>query len=96
MSLEQVRNIAYKKKLINNDDDLQYSKRKGKRFMIYNGEKWIHFGAYPFNGFGTYLDHKDEKIRKAWKARHSQIMKNGKPAYKDRTSPEFYSWNLLW
>lgn len=96
MSLEQVRKIAYKKKLITNDDELRQSTRKGKRFMIYDGDKWIHFGAYPYSGFGTFIDHGNENLRKNWKARHSKIMKDGKPAYKDKTSPEYYSWHILW
>ena len=25
-----------------------------------------------------------------------KILKNGKPAYKDKTSPEYYNWHLTW
>ena len=96
MSLEQARNIAYKKKLINNDNELKYSTRKGKRFMILHNDKWIHFGAYPFTGFGSFLDHGNEELRKQWKARHSKIMKDGEPAYKNKSSPSYYSYNILW
>lgn len=75
---------------------LGYSTRKGKRFFVDIGDptiKSIHFGS---KGGQTFIDHKDEKKRKAWRARHSKIMKDGKPAYKNKDSPEFYSWNLLW
>lgn len=73
------------------------STRKGKRFMIKGpNDEWIHFGQWPYNRYGTFLDHQDEKIRKAWMARHSKIMKDGKPAYMDPTSPEYYSWLILW
>ena len=94
--MERVREIAYKKKLIKNDDDIKHSTRKGKRFMIKYNDKWIHFGSYPFTGEGTYIDHGNDTIRKNWKARHSKIMKDGKLAYKNRESPEYYSWNILW
>lgn len=96
MSLSDARNKAYQLKLINNDSDIKHSTRKGKRFMIRQGDKYIHFGVWPFSGKGTYLDHGDDDIRKAWKARHKEIMKDGKPAYKDKSSPEYYSWRILW
>jgi hypothetical protein len=73
-----------------------YSKRKGKRFIVDIGDpttQRIHFGSK--NG-KTYIDHGDKKKRIAWKARHKKIMKQGKPAYLDKSSPEFYSWHLLW
>jgi hypothetical protein len=73
---------------------LGLSTRKNKRlFVIYNG-KAIHFGAK--NG-STYVDHHDDIKRKAWKARHSKILlKDGTPAYKNKESPEFWSWHILW
>jgi hypothetical protein len=58
--------------------------------------KKINFGLYPFKGEGTYIDHNDDKIRKAWQARHKMIMKDGKPAYLDKESAEYYSYNILW
>ena len=63
---------------------------KTKRF--YNN-KIINFGAK--NG-KTFIDHGDIFLRKNWRARHMKIMKNGAPAYKDKTSPEFWNWNLTW
>jgi hypothetical protein len=73
------------------------SKMKGKRFTITkpDGTK-IHFGVWPYSGEGTFLDHGDEKIKKAWKARHKKILKDGKPAYKNPDSPEYYSYRILW
>lgn len=92
--LQIVKNIA---KNIGIDGDIKVSSRKGKRFMITRPDgKLIHFGLYPFTGEGTYIDHGDDKIRKNWRARHKKILKDGKPAYKNKDSPEFYSWNLLW
>ena len=75
---------------------IEISDRVGKRFKITKNNKNIHFGLWPFRGDGTFIDHNDKTIKKAWRARHSKIKKNGKPAYKDPTSPEYYSWHLLW
>lgn len=92
--LQIVKNIA---KNIGIDGDIKVSSRKGKRFMIERPDgKLIHFGLWPYTGDGTYIDHQDDKIRKNWRARHKKILKDGKPAYKNPDSPEFYSWNLLW
>ena len=77
---------------------LTESKVKGKRFTITKPDgKKINFGAWPYTGDGTFLDHGDDKIKKAWKTR-MKVIKNssGKLAYKDKNSPLFYSWNILW
>lgn len=95
--LKQARDIALSKGIIKTAEQLQISKAKNKRFVIItNDGKRINFGVWTFTGSGTYLDHRDDKIRASWRARHSKIMKAGKPAYLDKTSPEYYSWNILW
>ena len=69
------------------------SKTKNKRFyVIYNNTK-INFGSKVGK---TYIDHHDDNKRKAWRARHINILKDGKPAYKNKMSPEFWNWNLTW
>jgi hypothetical protein len=74
--------------------DFGYSKVMGKKyFVIYNGKK-INFGA---SGYSDFTKHKDPKRKARYRARHSKILnKEGKPAYKDKTSPAYWSWNLLW
>ena len=67
---------------------------KGKRFYVKYQSKIIHFGSDK--GF-TYYDHGDKKKRAAWHARHSKI----KDQYRnyvinDKSSPSFWSANLLW
>lgn len=94
--LDIARKIAIKKGIIKNPEDLQISKAKNKRFAIKYDGKTVNFGVWPYTGQGTFIDHQDPNIKKAWQARHSKIMKNGKQAYKDKTSPEYYSWNILW
>jgi hypothetical protein len=94
--LSIVRDIA-KQKNITNWDTLEISKAKNKRFSIISPKgKKINFGLFPFKGKGTFIDHNDKKLKDAWKARHSKIMIDGKPAYLNKESPEFYSYNLLW
>ena len=43
------------------------SSRKGKRLMASFPEGAVHFGAKQAS---TYIDHKDDKIKAAWIARH--------------------------
>jgi hypothetical protein len=86
-----------KQKNITNLNTLEISKVKNKRFSIISPSgKKINFGLFPFKGKGTFIDHNDKKLKEAWKARHSKIMIDGKPAYLNKESPEYYSWNLLW
>ena len=77
-------------------EEINISNTKNKRFSIKVDGKTINFGLYPFSGKGTFIDHKDEKIREAWRARHSKVLREGKPAYLNKNSPEYYSWNILW
>ena len=93
--LELVKKIA-RNKGIKNWDTLEVSNNKNKRFSIIspNGYK-IHFGLYPYK-VGTYIDHNNDTLRKNWRARHSKILKNGRPAFLNPESPAFYSWFLLW
>ena len=92
--LSVVKRIA---KELNIKGKLEVSNKTNKRFMITldNGDV-IHFGLWPYKGRGAYIDHHDEKIKSAWQARHSKIMKDGEPAYLNPNSAEYYSWNLLW
>ena len=92
--LSIVKQIAKNKGI---DGEITESKAKGKRLAIKVDGKTINFGVWPYSGKGTFIDHKDEKLREAWQARHSKILlKDGSPAYKSKTSPDYYAWNLLW
>ena len=76
---------------------LEISDHKNKRFTItLDDNSIIHFGQYPYNGRGTFIDHHDEKIKSAWQARHSKVMLNNQPAYLNPNSANYYNWNLLW
>ncbi len=92
--LATVRRIA---KELDIKGTIENSDRTNKRFMItLDDNSVIHFGQFPFNGRGTFIDHKDEKIKSAWQARHSKILIDDEPAYLNPYSPEYYSWHLLW
>ncbi len=55
---------------------LEVSNKTKKRFMItLDDGTVIHFGLWPYNGRGTFIDHKDDKLLNAWQARHSKILK---------------------
>ena len=71
---------------------LKKSDNKGKRFVIImpNMGHKHHFGALPFKK-GTFIDHKDEKIKKAWEARHKKDRN-----YNNKHSGIYYSRFLLW
>ena len=94
--LNKARKIAKDKNIIN-WQTLEISEAKNKRFSIMSPSgKKINFGLWPFKQ-GTFLDHQDTKIRDAWRARHSKILLKDKTlAYKNKESPEYYSWSILW
>lgn len=70
------------------------SRVKGKKYyVIYKGKR-INFGAL---GMSDYTIHKDVKRRQRYRLRHGAIkLKDGRFAYKVKTSPAYWSWNLLW
>ena len=74
--------------------DFGKSKTKGKKYYVIYDGKTINFGSATGK---TYLDHKDNAKRDAWRARHSKIkLKDGRSAYKVKESPGFWNWNLTW
>ena len=74
--------------------DFGGSNRMSKRFYVVYDKKIIHFGSPKGK---SYFDHQDEKKRDAWYARHSKILnKKGEAVIKLKTSPSFWSANLLW
>jgi len=93
-NLQIARNIAYN---LGIEGTITIAKAKGKRFTITRPDgKKINFGLWPYSGEGAFIDHGDEKLKKAWKKRHREILKDNKPAFKNKDSPLYYSWNILW
>ena len=72
--------------------------------------KLIHFGGIktdgtPYEhfrdstGLGLYssYDHNDRKRRRNYRKRHRGVLlKNGKPAYRSRENPSYFSYYYLW
>ena len=87
-------NELYNKSKLLGATDFGIPSRKTKRFfVVYNG-KAIHFGSK--NG-STFIDHHNTLLRRNWKARHSKIInKYGIPFYTIKSSPEYWSYHLLW
>jgi hypothetical protein len=74
--------------------DFGLSTRNNKRFYVIYNDKKIHFGD---PGAYTFYDGASHVKRKSYRARHSKILlNNGKPAYKNKNQPAYWSWNLLW
>jgi hypothetical protein len=96
--LTVARALAINKRIISSPDQLQLSTAKNKRFAITNKDgKRVNFGLWPFSGAGTFIDHNDNKVQSAWRARHSKILlKDGTPSYLKPGTAEYYSWNILW
>lgn len=63
------------------------STRKAKKYMVYNGGKWVHFGQ---KGYEDFTLHGDEKRRDNFRRR------NRKWAMAEPMTPAFLSYYLLW
>lgn len=70
------------------------SRRTDKKYyVIYNGKR-INFGA---KGSEDFTIHRDQKRKLLYRKRHEAIKnKNGELVYKLKTSPAYWSYNLLW
>jgi len=65
-----------------------------KRFYVVYDNKIIHFGLKHGH---TFIDHHDKIKRANWRKRHSKIKnKRGEYVYLLKSSPSFWSYNLLW
>lgn len=61
--------------------------------VMYRG-RLIRFGHRDYEDF---LLHKNETRRANWRRRMRGVLKaDGKQAYKDKTSPLYWAWHLLW
>ena len=79
------------KKYLGKDVDIDYSTRKGKKYMVKSPDnKWIHSGAL---GYEDFTKHKDEKRKDNYLKRASKIKGNWKD---NKYSPNNLSINILW
>jgi hypothetical protein len=63
------------------------STRRNKKYMVFDGDKWIHFGAM---GYSDFTKHHDQTRLKAFRSRN-RAWENA-PIY----SPRWLSWHTLW
>ena len=74
--------------------DFGPSKAKGKKWYVVYDSRRINFGAA---GMSDYTIHKDKERQRLYKARHGSIrLKDGRLAYKVKTSPAYWSYWILW
>ena len=67
------------------------SSRPGKKFRVLYKGKNIHFGQ---TGMQDFTQHHDSQRRQNFKKRMQGV--GGGTAYKDKESPLFWSYHLLW
>ena len=81
------------------------STRKGKKYMVYYDNKWIHFGDSSMEQYNdttglnlySHLNHFDKKRQKSYLSRARGIRdKEGNLTYLDKNSPNHYSIRFLW
>lgn len=81
------------------------SKVKGKKYAVKYDGKTINFGALGYQHYKDrtplklykHLDHNDKKRRASYRKRHWAIkLKDGRLAYKVKTSPEYWASKYLW
>ena len=76
-------------------DDLQISTKRNKKYVVTlkNGDQ-THFGHPDYENF---MIHQDQNRRFRYRKRASKIRdKHGNLTYKDRNSPNYWSYYLLW
>ena len=87
-------NLVKSKALKLGAEDLKPSTRKNKKYMVLYNNKWIHFGS---KGMSDFIEHKDKDRRMRYQARASKIKdKNNNFTFKLKSSPNFWSYYVLW
>ena len=90
MSVEELR----RKALSLGASEFGVSRVKNKRFYVIYEDKRINFGLY---GGRTFIDHRDQKKRAAWRARHTKIkLKDGTPAYLNKNQAAYWAFHIAW
>ncbi len=70
------------------------SRAAGKKWFVMYDSRRINFGSA---GMSDFTIHKDEARRRRYRARHGKIrLKDGRLAYKVKSSPAYWAWHLLW
>jgi poly-beta-hydroxyalkanoate depolymerase len=72
------------------DADLYQSNKKDKKYMVFDGKKWVHFGQM---GYQDFTKHQDNERRNRYLKRTENMKGNWK---KNPYSPNNLSRNILW
>ena len=74
--------------------ELRPSWRAGKKMAVLLRGRWIHFGQ---RGYEDFSQHGDPARRESYRRRHAGILlADGRKAYKVKTTPAYWAYNLLW
>ena len=85
--------------------EFKKSTHKGKKYMVFYNNKWIHFGQLGYEHFEdktplklySSLNHFDNKRRASYLSRARGIKdKYGNYTYVNKNSPNYYSIKFLW
>jgi hypothetical protein len=92
--MKDIYDLAQQKALSLGASSFGLSSVKNKRYFVIYGGRRINFGL---RGANTYLDGAPIEKRNSFRARHKAILlKNGKPAYKDKNQPAYWAYHVLW
>ena len=86
---------------------IRLSTRKNKKYDVYYNGKWISFGDKRYEHYKTselipeslhiYREHRDPERRSNYRTRAKGILnKYGELTYKDKNSPNYCAYHLLW
>ena len=70
--------------------DIKRSNRKNKKYMVFDGDKYVYFGAM---GFQDFTKHRNPEIRNRYLKRALKIKGNWKG---NKYSPNNLSIHILW
>jgi hypothetical protein len=85
--------------------EFRKSTHKGKKYMVYYNNKWIHFGDNTMEHYKdstplklySHLNHNDKKRQKNYLSRAKGIKdKQGNLTYNNKNSSNYYSIKYLW
>lgn len=68
-------------------ENIEISNRKDKKYKVYDGKRWVHFGQL---GYEDFTKHKDTRRQNLFKTR------NARWADAEPMTPAFLSYYLLW
>lgn len=67
---------------------------KNKKFAVYYGDRWIHFGDSRYDDFTV---HRDPVRRASYRKRAARITNAyGEYTYRNKSYANFWAYHLLW